>query len=57
MENPTNPYGTKGDVVTKQIIDKVLAENFGIGKRETSIGEMENEIIRLVHEKQQILEA
>ncbi len=55
-----NPYGKQGDDVAKQIIDRVLVENFKKSSsekpREKSIGEMSDEILKLVHEKVEILD-
>ena len=53
-----NPYGKAGDETTKQIIDRALrnfkkeeSSNVSGINQEKSIGEMEDEILKMVHEK------
>ena len=56
-EFSNNPYGKAGDVTTKQIIDRVL-RNFSspnAERGEKTIGEMEDEIMKKVQEKVQII--
>ena len=55
MENSINPYGKEGDATTKKIIDRILAQHYGVGKKEKTIGDMEDEILRLIHEKIQFI--
>ena len=52
-----NPYGKAGDVVTKQIIDRVLRSfsSPNAERGEKTIGEMEDEIMKRVQEKVQII--
>ena len=53
-----NPYGKNGDIATKQIIDRILAQNFGIGKKEgvKSIDEMQSEMLKEINEKAKIVD-
>jgi len=52
MEETSNPYGKRGGEVAKQIIDNVIASNFKkrIPSEEKTIGEMEDEIMKLVQD-------
>lgn len=45
-----NPYGKSGDSVTKQIIERAIRD-FSAQKTEKTIGDMEDEILKKVHEK------
>jgi len=56
-QSPSNPYGKNGNFAVKQIIDRVLAENFSIGKKEQkSIGEIQDEMLRLVAERAKVVD-
>ena len=52
-----NPYEKSGDIITKQIIDRALKDfkrvenSSSAGASEKTIGEMEDEILKRVHEK------
>jgi len=49
-----NPYGKVGGGVAKEIIDRVIRENFKENNNrnpsDRTIGEMSDEIMKLVHE-------
>jgi hypothetical protein len=52
-----NPYGKSGDFATKQIIDRILGQHFDSSpNRQKSIGEIEDEMLRLAHQKVQIVD-
>ena len=61
MEEKTsgNPYGRRGGETAKQIIDRVVYQNFKKTNKEPykkSIGEMEDELIKLVYKHVKFIE-
>jgi hypothetical protein len=47
----------KNDPAVQQIIDRVLAQHFGINKPERkSIGEIQDEMLREIHSKAQVID-
>ncbi|MEM2956450.1 MAG: hypothetical protein QW041_02680 [Candidatus Pacearchaeota archaeon] len=52
MQSKENPYGRKGDLTTKQIIDRILAQHFDNSpNRVKTIGEIEDEMLKIISEK------
>ena len=52
-----NPYGKAGDITTKQIIDRVLGQHFSSStNRQKSIGEIQDEMLAMIHQKAQIVD-
>lgn len=63
VKESTNPYGKSGDVAVKQIIDRVLVQNFGSAeegkfsqKESRTIGEMQDEIMREMAKKSRFID-
>ncbi len=59
----SNPYGKTGDVATRQIIDRILTQHFKPGSstnrpvdKGRSIGEMQDEILREMAKKSQVVD-
>jgi hypothetical protein len=56
-DSSVNPYGKSGDFATKQIIDRILGQHFDSSpNRQKSIGEIEDEMLKIIHEKVQVVD-